>query len=103
MKPIHIILCLALFLFTSICSASVGKVLFAVGDVQVERDTRMQLKRGDDIEIGDTLITGEKSRLQILFSDNARVSLRANSELKVDNYIYNQGSAGPSATASVWR
>ncbi|AIY66927.1 FecR family protein [Pseudoalteromonas piratica] len=81
-------------------NAEVGKVLFAVGNVQVERQTIQTLKRGDAIMVGDILTTGDKSRLQILFNDNARVSLRPNSQLIVDDYFYDKNANNKQVTSS---
>ena len=86
-----------LTLLLLICSldlmANVGTVLFAKGDTRVERGNVFKINKGDIIERGDTLLTGDNSRLQVLFTDNARLSLRPNSVLRVEDYIYQSNEA----------
>ncbi len=72
--------------------ADTGKVLFATGQTFVQRPAQIALNKGDDILIGDTIVTGDKSRVQLLMSDGARISIRANSELNIENYLFTKSS-----------
>ena len=66
--------------FAAPASAEVaGKLLFVAGSVTLERTPPVALKAGDLIETGTIIVTGEKSRAQILMNDGARVALRASS------------------------
>lgn len=73
--------------FAAPASAEVaGKILFVAGSVTLERTTPVVLKAGDLVETGTVIITGEKSRAQILMNDGARVALRASSRYRVDDF-----------------
>lgn len=73
--------------FATPASAEVaGKVLFVAGSVTLERTPPLALKQGDMIETGTVIVTGEKSRAQILMNDGARVALRASSRYRVDDF-----------------
>ena len=86
---------------SQLCLAEAGKVIFAIGDVVVQNQQRVAVKKGDSIEVGDTVITGDKSRAQLIMSDGARISIRANSELLIEQYAYNANEANQvSATQS---
>jgi hypothetical protein len=63
-----------------------GKLVFAAGEVRVERDGGRALKAGDPIEVGDVVVTGAKSRAQLLMADGARVALRAGTRFRVDAF-----------------
>jgi len=60
--------------------AEAGVVAFALGDVSV--------KRGDSIEVGDLIKTGENGHVHIRFIDGALISVRPNSELIINEYSY---------------
>lgn len=50
---------------------------------------------GSDIFIGDTVNTGPKGQVQILFADNTKLVIGPNSSLLIEDYlIRNDGSAG---------
>ncbi|MGH8136027.1 MAG: FecR family protein [Steroidobacteraceae bacterium] len=66
--------------------ASAGQVLFVSGPVTVERPAPLELKKGDPVEVGDVIVTGEKARAQLLMNDGARIALRAGSRYKVDAF-----------------
>jgi hypothetical protein len=48
------------------------------------------LQSGDSVASGETIVTTE-GRLQVRFSDGSMMSLRPNTELKVEDYRYTQG------------
>jgi hypothetical protein len=64
--------------------AAAGKVLFVAGSVNLERNGTRALKVGDPLDLGDTVVTGEQSRAQILMADGARIALRASSRFRID-------------------
>ena len=66
-----------------------GRALSLVGEVTVSRAGKtLRLTQGADIEAGDHLVVGDKSSLQIRFTDESIVSLRPNSELKIEDYQF---------------
>ncbi len=65
-------------------AATAGKVLFVAGDVHVERAAATPLAAGDAIEVGDVVVTGAKSRAQLLMADGAKIALRSGSRFRID-------------------
>ena len=76
--------------------AEIGQIKLVKGTVTVERDGRVvDAKKGQAIEEADILRTGTGSALGMTFSDNSRMSLGANSELKIEDYVFKgQGDTG---------
>lgn len=66
--------------------AAAGKVLFVSGPVTVERAAPTELKKGDAVEVGDVIVTGEKARAQLLMNDGARIALRSGTRYRVDAF-----------------
>jgi len=79
-------LTLALACAAPAAGAEAGKLLFVAGSVTLERTPPVALKQGDTIQSGDVIVTGEKSRAQIVMNDGARVALRAASRYRVDEF-----------------
>ena len=84
---------LTLVCLQSACAESVGEVVFAIGDAHVAGQAEL-VKRGTAIESGQTLITGENGHIHIRFIDNAFVSVRPDSELQINQYVYDPQNAG---------
>lgn len=82
--------------------AEAGKLLFVAGSVALERTPPVALKQGDTIQSGDVIVTGEKSRAQILMNDGARVALRAASRYRVDEFSL-PGAVGAPTQATTAR
>jgi hypothetical protein len=73
-----------------------ARVLILRGKVvAVDRDgNRRTLARGSEVFEGDTLTTGKTSQAQLRFTDGALLSLRAESEFRVDEYRFEEGDRG---------
>ena len=70
-----------------------GKVLIVAGSASVERAGRqMPLLAGSTVESGDTLSVDDKSTLQVRFTDESVVALRANSLFKIENYKFDKSA-----------
>lgn len=67
---------------------SVGKLLFAVRDVQIQHVTGAVEKgvKGAELIEGDTVITGAQGRAQLLMVDGARIALQPNSTFQIEQY-----------------
>src|SRR5688500_6033271 len=74
----------ALAMFAGPAVSAAGKVLLVSGTVSVEGRNSRALKAGDAVEIGDTVVTDEQSRVQLLMADGARIALRASSQFRID-------------------
>ncbi len=66
-----------------------GKVLVVAGAATLERAGRqVALQPGTTVESGDVLAVGERSALQVRFSDESIVALRANSQFRIEDYRF---------------
>jgi hypothetical protein len=73
-----------------------GTVVFAKGDVTAERQPPEPLAKGDAVRQSDEVVTGAASRAQLQMTDGAKIAMRPNSRLRIDEYSYT-----PPAAASV--
>jgi hypothetical protein len=53
------------------------------------KDDSRELKQGDEIFISDEIMTGPKSFAVLQFLDGAKVTIKPNSEIVIDDYVYN--------------
>ena len=67
-----------------------GRVNFVTGEaVAVKPDnTRRILTRGDLVNSGERLETGDKARIQIRFTDGSFIALQPNTTFSLDTYTY---------------
>lgn len=68
---------------------AVGRVLFAIGDARLAADGS-RLKKDDPISVGQAVVTGANGHVHIRFIDDAFVSVRPNSKLAVEQYVYDE-------------
>src|SRR5687767_14990146 len=59
------------------------RVTELIGEAHVVREAKKPLKKGSLLQIGDTVETGEKSRLEMSLPDGSRVRLGASSRVKL--------------------
>lgn len=92
MKIKQIALAVATLVGTSAALAvPAGKVLVVAGQAVAERGGQeLKLFMGATVESGDVIRVGEKSTLQIRFTDESVVSLQARSTFRIDDYRYNK-------------
>ncbi len=74
-----------------------GTVSFATGDVSAERQPAAPLAKGNTVLSSDAIITGAASRAQLLMSDGARIAIRPDSRVVIDEYVY--AAAAPAGSA----
>jgi len=68
-------------------SAPVGEIDFIQGEVTIERLAgEFAAKQGDTIDVGDTLVTGDKSRVRILFTDHSSMQLGSHARSSIKQY-----------------
>ena len=79
----------------SVIAADAGTVSFATGSVSAERQPAAPLAKGDTVLVEDFVITGDASRAQLMMIDGARVAIRPNSRLQVEEYVYAGEQAAP--------
>ena len=94
-RPARFTACGAVFLF-ALCAAfpalaqTAGKFLVAVGEVKLigkDGKTRAAARGGELLE-GDTIVTGANSLAQIRLQDNGLLSVRPNTEMKLDKFSF---------------
>ena len=72
---------------------SAGRILIIAGTASLERaGQQTPLAAGTAVQSGDTLSVGEKSTLQVRFTDESVVALRANSQFKIENYKFDRNA-----------
>jgi len=70
-------------------AADVGRVLLAAGDTVAVRDKQVvKLAFGSTIQDRDVLRTGPASNLQLRFTDESILSMRENSEVRIDEFRF---------------
>ena len=89
-KKLSVTLLMAICL-QGLAYAEVGEVIFTVGDAKIQGSTQ-SLKRGDFLEAGQTVVTGPNGHAHIRFIDQAFVSVRPGSELRIEQYIYDKNN-----------
>ena len=72
----------------SVQADDAGSVLFSKGDVVAQRGAAVALSKGDAVLATDTITTGDASRTQLLMIDGAKIAVRPNSEIRLDEYSY---------------
>jgi len=92
-----------ILLFASTASASnnsfVGIIGAAIGDVKNQKNEK--LANGSKIFFGDTIISNSKSNAQILFLDQTVLTLGEETELTIDEFVYDPDSQDGSFVSTV--
>jgi hypothetical protein len=98
MLSISRVLAIVLALASGCAAANVGRVVLAAGETTALRGGQpVRLVLGTVIQEKDVLRTGAASNLQVRFEDDSYVSLRENSELRVDEFRFTNGAGKDSA------
>lgn len=80
----------------------VARVLMAKGASQLERQGQRQpLAAGLLLEAGDTLWVGEQALVQLRFTDESLVALRANTVFRIDQYRHAAGATDEKLAVSL--
>ena len=81
-------------------AADAGTVTFARGAVTAERQPAAPLAKGDTVLVEDFIITGAASRAQLLMLDGAKLAIRPNSRLQIEEYAYPAAAASASSVVT---
>jgi hypothetical protein len=102
MNALARLLALVLALASGAAAANVGRVVLAAGETTALRGGQpVRLALGTQVQDRDVLRTGAASNLQVRFDDDSYVSLRENSELRVDEFRFTNGAGKDSAAFSL--
>lgn len=91
-RAVHSLLWLCLMLLPLQAMAEAGRFLFVKGDIRVvdaQQQTRPATRRMQILE-GETIISGADGRAQLRMVDGGIFSVRANTEMRIDEYSYQQ-------------
>ena len=73
--------------------ANIGRVYALRGEANVQRENKtIKLKVGDYLKEKDRVQTADRTKMQIVFKDRTIMTLGKNSELSLDEYVYNTAS-----------
>ena len=90
-------------LFAGVANASnnnfVGIIGAAVGDIKNQKNEK--LANGSKIFFGDTIISSSQSNAQILFLDQTVLTLGEETEISIDEFIYDPNSNDGSFVSTV--
>lgn len=82
----------------------IGNVATVTGSASVVRNnTTTPLKVNDDIFLNDIVQTGAKSALGITFTDATTFNLKANAQITIDTYVYEDGGQNNAGVFDVAR
>ena len=97
------ILIFVILTFTSVANANnnsfVGVIGAAIGDIKNQKNE--SLSNGSKIFFGDTIISKSKSNAQILFLDQTVLTLGEETELTIDEFVYDPNSQDGSFVSTV--
>ncbi|MDC3000295.1 FecR family protein [Candidatus Pelagibacter sp.] len=97
------ILIFVILTFTSAANANnnsfVGVIGAAIGDIKNQKNE--SLSNGSKIFFGDTIISKSKSNAQILFLDQTVLTLGEETELTIDEFVYDPNSQDGSFVSTV--
>lgn len=89
-RVIAIVLALLYSKITFAIDESIGTINDFKGTVHLVRnDKKLSIDKNFNLMINDTLHTGPDSSVGIIFKDETLLSIGANSELTIDEYIFN--------------
>jgi len=98
---IAVVAVLAAFSTQTFASEATGLVVASRGTViATSAEDSRELKQGDEIFVEDEILTGPKSFAVVQFLDGAKVTIKPNSEIVIEDYVYN-GNSDDKATLSL--
>jgi len=88
-----LLLALCALIFSQMALANTSaKAVFIKNQVLLERSQQkpVSIKRGDDLLVGDLIRTGQDARAIFRFSDGSVLTMGANSEMRVSEFVSNE-------------
>lgn len=98
-----LVLILVLATYSGMLQAAAGHFLFISGTVKVINKTGQAhaAARGGEVDVGDTISTGQASTAQLKMIDGGFLAVRPQSELKLDSYAYHGNKSDNSSVSLV--
>ena len=95
----HVLYILFAFMPLSESLAAAGKFNFVIGDVRIVGATgERKAEKGGEIEANEAIVSGADGIAQLRMSDGAFIAVRADTELRIDQYQFS-GKADASSTS----
>lgn len=84
---------LSVLVTTSLFSVNIGTITSVTGDAFISRDGS-QLKAINDakLNVKDTIITKEKSKVKIIFNDKTIINIGKNSNFSISEYLFDDNT-----------
>lgn len=99
-RKLYLILISVMALANAAQAQDAGLVSFATDDVTAERQPAVALVKGDTVRSSDAIITGSAARAQLVMSDGARIAIRPDSRIVIDEYDYAAASSSAAMATS---
>src|SRR6202034_1716969 len=77
----------------TVLAGNVKQTSGAVSVIRAGTTTPVPLNVGDNISMGDTIITGPESRVYLFFQDNTEMTLGENTKIAIDDYLFDPSGA----------
>jgi hypothetical protein len=101
MKNVILIL---VILSTSIYASTIGAITALTGKADIKRSgSLLTAQVGDKLQERDSILTKDKSKVQIIFNDDTIVTIGQNSNFSIAEYIYEDNNPKPSAKFGLTR
>ena len=95
LRTLNLLAASALCLLATQSFAQSGQFTYVVGPVTIERGAeRITPVRGTSVNAGDLIVTGANGMAQLAMVDQAKLSLRSNSQLRIVQYPTNAAQPG---------
>ena len=103
MKQMSVLLAFLALLFCDLVLAGAAVVTSAIGPVQIQTGSAPArvLRQGDELNQGDTVITGANASVVLKFDDGQVAALTQNSRMQVTAYQYNPATESGNSLLSL--
>jgi hypothetical protein len=98
------VIILLVILSTSIYASTIGTITALTGKANIKRSgSLLTAQVGDKLQERDSILTKDKSKVQIIFNDDTIVTIGQNSNFSIAEYIYEDNNPKPSAKFGLTR
>lgn len=78
-----------------------GSAIFATGPVNAQRTQLVPIAKGDSVFVSDVIVTGPAGRAQIELLDGAKIAIRPESQLAIEEFVFAGTETQPQAPVAV--
>lgn len=75
---------------TGMAFAAAGKIQFTAGEAKIQNAKQVErlAKKGEEVDQGDTIVTGANGSVQVALADGGLLAVRPNTQMRIDAYAY---------------